>query len=158
MKINFLLAALLIYSCSPNNNTTNNNLLFVPPTAGTPNEVVAKIGNDSIYNKELEQGIEVELFELEEKIFNLKMDRFKVLMLEKFMKLNPQKVGLTNDEFFEKYIANMKLIELVSSLPGYGKKSSGKILAKLKISSCKTIKGLGQKQHASFIEYFNIKL
>jgi protein-disulfide isomerase len=105
MKISFLLAALVIYSCSPNVNTTNKNVLFVTPTAGAPNEVVAKIGNELIYDKEFNEGIEVELFELEEKIFNLKMDRFKVLMLEKFMKLNPQKVGLTNDEFFEKYIA-----------------------------------------------------
>jgi len=75
----------------------------------------------------------------------------------KSSKISLEKV-LSDKDIFEKYIANMKLIELVSSLPGYGKKSGGKILAKLKISSCKTIKGLGQKQHASFIEYFNIKL
>lgn len=65
---------------------------------------------------------------------------------------------LSDKDTYEKFVANMKLIELVSSLPGYGKKSGEKILAKLKISSCKTIKGLGQKQMASFIEYFNIKL
>lgn len=105
MKINFLLVVFLIYSCSPNPNASNNNVLFVAPPVEISKEIVAKIGNDPIYNKELEQGIEVELFELEEKIFNLKMDRLKVIMLEKFMKLHPQKVGLTNDEFFEKYIA-----------------------------------------------------
>ncbi len=65
---------------------------------------------------------------------------------------------LSDKDIYEKYIANMKLIDLVSSLPGYGKKSGEKILARLKISSCKTIKGLGKKQYASFIEYFNVKL
>jgi hypothetical protein len=65
---------------------------------------------------------------------------------------------LGDKDIYEKFIANMKLIDLISSLPGYGKISGKKILAKLKISSCKTIKGLGKKQHASFIEYFNVKL
>jgi len=75
----------------------------------------------------------------------------------KSCKISLEKV-LSDKDTYEKYIANMKLIELVGSLPGYGKKSGGKVLAKLKISSCKTIKGLGQKQQASFIKYFNIKL
>jgi hypothetical protein len=65
---------------------------------------------------------------------------------------------LSEKDKYEKCIANMKLIDLVSSLPGYGKKSGEKILARLKISNCKTIKGLGKKQYSSFIEYFNIKL
>jgi hypothetical protein len=75
----------------------------------------------------------------------------------KSCKINLEKV-LSDKDIYEKYIANMKLIDLVRSLPGYGKKSGEKILAKLKISCCKTIRGLGQKQRASFIEYFNIKL
>lgn len=65
---------------------------------------------------------------------------------------------LEDKDIYEKFIANMKLVDLISSLPGYGKISGKKILAKLKISSCKTIKGLGKKQYASFTEYFNIKL
>ena len=65
---------------------------------------------------------------------------------------------LSNKDFYEKYVANMKLIDLVGSLPGYGKKSGEKILARLKISTCKTIKGLGTKQYAGFIQYFDIKL
>jgi len=42
---------------------------------------------------------------------------------------------LSDKDIYEKYIANMKLIDLVSSLPGYGKTSGEKTLAKLKISS-----------------------
>ena len=65
---------------------------------------------------------------------------------------------LSDKDLYEKYVANMKLIDLVSSLPGYGKKSGEKILARLKISTCKTIRGLGAKQYTSFIQYFGIKL
>lgn len=101
MKI--LLAIFLIHSCSQK--PDSNNITFSSPITNNSSEVVAKIGNESINNKELEKGIEVEIFELEEKIFNLKMDRLKVIMLEKFMNLNPQKAGLSNDEFFEKFIA-----------------------------------------------------
>jgi hypothetical protein len=72
-------------------------------------------------------------------------------------KISIQRV-LSDKDRYEKFIANMKLIDLVSSLPGYGKKSGEKILTRLKISSCKTVKGLGKKQYASFIEYFNVKL
>ena len=72
-------------------------------------------------------------------------------------KISLEKV-LSDKDSYEKCIAGMKLIDLVSSLPGYGKKSGEKTLAKLKISCCKTIKGLGKKQYASFIEYFNVKL
>ncbi len=60
-------------------------------------------------------------------------------------------------DIYEKYIANMKLIELISSLPGYGKITGQKVLARLKISACKTIKGLGKNQYKSFIKYFNVK-
>jgi hypothetical protein len=75
----------------------------------------------------------------------------------KSSKINIEKV-LTDKDSYEKCIANMKLLDLVGSMPGYGKKSGEKILAKLKISCCKTIKGLGKKQYASFIDYFNVKL
>jgi hypothetical protein len=75
----------------------------------------------------------------------------------KIGRTNIEKV-LSDKDIYEKYIANMKLIDIVGSLPGYGKKSAEKILARLKISACKTIRGLGKKQYANFIEYFNIKL
>jgi hypothetical protein len=92
-----------------------------------------------------------------EKARNIRKMRSVIKANIKSCKISLEKV-FSDKDIYEKYIANMKLIDLVSSLPGYGKKSGEKILTRLKISRCKTIKGLGQKQHASFIEYFNIKL
>jgi len=103
MKVKFLVTLFLIYSCTPK--TNNNYIVISTPNANQPPDIVAKIGKEPINTRELEKGIEVEIFELEEKIFNLKMDRLKVIMLEKFMNLNPKKEGLTNDEFFERFIA-----------------------------------------------------
>jgi len=72
--------------------------------------IVAKIGSQNVTKRQLYRNIEVELFELEEKIYKLKMDRMKILMLEKFMYEHPGKKGLTNDQFLEKYITkNLKV-------------------------------------------------
>ena len=84
------------------------------PALKSSKEIVAKIGNETIFNKELEQGIEVELFELEEKIFNLKMDRLKVIMLEKFMKLHPKKLGLPTMSFLKSILP--KTLNLLSQI------------------------------------------
>ncbi len=100
MKIIFLI--FLIFSCSPKPPTATINVIN-PPKNSTP-EVVAEIDGMGILNSQVEKGIEVDVFELEEKIFNLKMDRLKVIMTEIFMNQDPRKAGLTNDEYFEKYI------------------------------------------------------
>ena len=93
---------LLILSCSKNDPapSVQYNIVEAPKDAN----VVATIGSKKITKRDLYKNIEVELFELEEKIFKLKMDRMKILMLENFMNEHPGKKGLTNDQFLEKYI------------------------------------------------------
>ena len=59
-------------------------------------------------------------------------------------------------ERFDMYFANMKVHELICSLPGYGSVSTEKLLKKLGISHCKKLKGLGKKQAKDFFKYFNI--
>jgi len=100
----FLPLLILILSCSKKSvgPSIQYNIVDAPNEA----HIVAKIGNQNITKQELYKNIEVELFDLEEKIFKLKMDRMKIIMLEKFMNEHPGKKGLTNDEFLEKYITN----------------------------------------------------
>lgn len=98
-----LIFLVLIVSCnknSPVGPSIQYNIVQSPEDAN----IVAKIGNHNVTKAELNKNIEVELYELEEKIFKLKMDRLKILMLEKFMKDHPGKKDLTNDQFLEKYI------------------------------------------------------
>lgn len=67
--------------------------------------LAAKVGEMEITNAELQDGIESELFEAETKVFEIKFNRLKALLLQKFMDKDPRKKGLSNDEFLEKYIA-----------------------------------------------------
>ncbi len=59
-------------------------------------------------------------------------------------------------KLFEKYIINMKVIELVSSLPGNGKVNALKILKDLKISPNKKVGGLGKNQKNNFNRFYKI--
>lgn len=70
------------------------------------NGVVAQIGDIKITEKELFDGIESELYDAEMKLFDIKFNKLNSLILEKLMKADPKKKGLTNDQYMEKYIAS----------------------------------------------------
>ena len=58
--------------------------------------------------------------------------------------------------FYSDVIANMKLIDMIKSMPGIGEIKAKKILKILRISRRKTIKGLSIKQRENFRDYFKI--
>ncbi len=72
--------------------------------SGTPG-VAAKIGDMEITDAELTDGIEAELYEAESKVFEVKFNRLRALVLQKLMDKDPKKQGLTNDQFLDKYIS-----------------------------------------------------
>ena len=59
-------------------------------------------------------------------------------------------------ELFENYIAGMKVLNIVSSLPGNGRLHAVKVLEELNISLHKKIGGLGKNQKENFYKRFNI--
>ncbi|MCJ7665977.1 MAG: 30S ribosomal protein S13 [Actinobacteria bacterium] len=59
-------------------------------------------------------------------------------------------------ELFENYIAGMKVLNIVSSLPGNGRMNAVRILEDLRINPHKKIGGLGKNQKENFYKYFNI--
>ena len=61
-----------------------------------------------------------------------------------------------DQELFENYIAGMKVLNIVSSLPGNGRLHAVKVLEELKISPHKKIGGLGKIQKENFYKHFNI--
>lgn len=78
------------------------NFIFKPaPSAG----VAAKIGTEQISEKDLNAGIESDLFDAEMKVYEIKFGKLQAMILEKFMNQDPNKKGLTNDEFLNKFIA-----------------------------------------------------
>lgn len=66
---------------------------------------MAKVGGVEISEAELTKGVESELYEAEMKVFEIKYARLQALLLERFMNQDPNKKGLSNDEFLAKYIA-----------------------------------------------------
>ena len=64
---------------------------------------------------------------------------------------------LSDKKIYKEYVSGMKLLEIIKALPGYGKISSAKLIEKLNINRCKTVKGLGVNQYARFIDFFNIQ-
>jgi protein-disulfide isomerase len=74
------------------------------------NGQVAKIGNQVLSENELRDGIEDEIYEAEKKLFDVKLNKIKSLMMKKFMESDPRSKGLSNDEYLEKFIAkNVKV-------------------------------------------------
>lgn len=74
--------------------------------------VVAKINGQDVSEAELLDGITSEIYEAEMKVYELKMNRLRAMMLEKFMNAHPEKKNLSNDEFLDKVIAkDLKISE-----------------------------------------------
>lgn len=63
---------------------------------------------------------------------------------------------IEDDELFQEYVSGMKVLSIVSSLPGNGKMNALRVLEELKISPSKKMGGLGKNQKASFFKHFNI--
>lgn len=92
-------------ACS--DSTSKPSYLFKP---AAKEGVAAKVGDLEITNAELQDGIESELFEAESKVFEIKFNRLKALLLQKYMDKDPRKKGISNDEFLEKFIAKEVVI------------------------------------------------
>ncbi len=93
---------LLLTFSACSDSTSKPSYLFKP---AAKEGLSAKVGEVEVSNAELEDGIESELFEAESKVFEIKFNRLKGLLLQKFMDKDPRKKGISNDEFLEKYIA-----------------------------------------------------
>ncbi|MGE3611734.1 MAG: DsbA family protein [Bacteriovoracaceae bacterium] len=99
--LSLLAFVLLVLTVSCSDGTSKPSYLFKQsPKPG----LAAKVGDLEITSKELEDGIESELYEAESKVFEIKFNHLKSLMLQKFMDKDSRKKGLSNDEFLEKYI------------------------------------------------------
>lgn len=96
-----LVVLLSFTACSDSNGKPS--YLFKPaPQEG----LAAKVGQMEITNAEIQDGIESELFEAESKVFEIKFNRLKTILLQRYMDQDPRKKGMSNDDFLEKHIAS----------------------------------------------------
>jgi protein-disulfide isomerase len=68
--------------------------------------LAAKVGDIEVSQSELMDGIESEVFEHETRVFDVKFNRLKTILLQKFMDRDPRKKGLSNDDYLNKYVAS----------------------------------------------------
>lgn len=99
------LTVLFAFSCSKGNSRPS--YVYKKPAG---DGVAAKIGNITITDKELTAGIESDLYEAEQKIFDIKFNKLKAMVIEKIMNDDPKKKGLSNDQYMDKYIAGKAAI------------------------------------------------
>lgn len=78
------------------------NFIFKPAPS---KEVVAMVEGEQILEKDFIKGIESDLYEAEMKVYEIKYAKLQSLILERFMNKDPNKKGLTNDQFLDQYIA-----------------------------------------------------
>ena len=97
-----LFAVMIVFFACQKQADSKPNFIFKPaPVAG----LAAAVGTEKISEKELETGIESDIYDAEMKVYDIKFAKLQALLLEKFMNQDPNKKGLSNDEFLNKYIA-----------------------------------------------------
>jgi protein-disulfide isomerase len=102
MKKSFLLLSLFfcLVACSDGNSKPS--YLFKPaPAEG----LAAKVGDIEISQAEVMDGIESEVFEHETKAFEVKFNKLRSILLQKFVDKDPRKKNLSTENFLNKYVA-----------------------------------------------------
>jgi protein-disulfide isomerase len=91
----------VIIACQKEANSKPNFIFKPAPST----DVVAAIGSEKIMEKDFVKGIESDLYEAEMKVYEIKMAKLQSMLLERFMNADPDKKGLTNDQFLDQKIA-----------------------------------------------------
>lgn len=101
MKILKILCALLLLGACSNSNSALSFKYKKPVKEG----IAAQVGDVTISHEEVNSGIESEIFELEQKIFDTRMNKIKSLLIEKYMNQDPKKKGLSEEEYINQVVA-----------------------------------------------------
>ncbi|MFA6237615.1 MAG: DsbA family protein [Bacteriovorax sp.] len=97
-----LFAVMIVFFACQKQADSKPNFIFKPaPSAG----VAASVGGEPILEKDLEAGIESDIYDAEMKVFEIKFGKLQAMLLEKFMNMDPNRKGLSNDDYLNKYIA-----------------------------------------------------
>jgi protein-disulfide isomerase len=95
-----------LFSCQEKANSRPSYIFKPAPSAGA----ALKLQGTIFQEKDIFKGIEGDLYDLEQKIYETKMNKLRAFLLEKFMTNHPDKKNLSNDEFLDKIIAkNLKI-------------------------------------------------
>ncbi len=108
MKSIFFVAA-LAFAGGCSESVSKPNFQYKPaPKAG----IAAQWGDVEISEAEVMEGIEAEVYEAEQKLYEIKSNKLRSIVMQKIMDQDPAKKGMSNDDYLEKHIApNVKVSE-----------------------------------------------
>ena len=99
---------IVFFACQKQAISKPNFIFKAAPATG----IAASVGGENITEKDLNAGIESEIYDAEFKVYEIKFGKLQAMLLEKFMNQDPNKKGLSNDEFLSKFIAkDIKITE-----------------------------------------------
>ncbi|MDH4467121.1 MAG: thioredoxin domain-containing protein [Bacteriovoracaceae bacterium] len=105
MKKEILLSMLVVFgifqACSKSESKSG--FKFVTAKDQT---AAAKNGAQNITYKDITSGIEADVYELEKKIFDLKMENLKQIVMKNIIEGDKNSKGLTQEQYIEKYVVN----------------------------------------------------
>ncbi|MBF0361474.1 MAG: DsbA family protein [Oligoflexia bacterium] len=104
VQIFLIVMSIVFVSCNSEVKSRPNFIFKPAPKQG----VAVKILGREINYEEFYSGIEGDIFEAEQKLYEIKVDRLRALLLKELMNKDSRKVGLTNDEFLMKFISKNK--------------------------------------------------
>lgn len=96
-----LMTATLFFACNKEVESKASYVFKPAPTNGA----IFKVGEETINEAEFNKGIESDVYEAEMKVYEIKFGRLQGMLLEKFMNQDPNKKGLSNDDYLAKFIA-----------------------------------------------------
>lgn len=94
--------SVLIYSCT-NDVKSSPNFIFKP---APDNSLALKIGDKTMTKDEVFSGIEGEIYQKEQELFELKMAKIKSLVLSELIRLDPSRGTMTDEEFLAKNVSS----------------------------------------------------
>ncbi len=94
------LLAFVVAACSDSTSKPQFNFKQAPKEG-----LAAKVGDTEITNAQMSDGIESEIYEAEQKLFEIRFNKLKGLIIEKMIESDPRKANLSADEFLNKYIS-----------------------------------------------------
>ncbi|MBL6990470.1 MAG: DsbA family protein [Bacteriovoracaceae bacterium] len=102
--LTFLVIGLIFFSCTEKVSSGPHFIFKPAPRPG----IAAKVADTEISQIELHAEIESEIYEAQMRVYKLKFEKLKGMILAKMMKMDPNKKGLTDQEFTDKFILKGK--------------------------------------------------
>ncbi len=94
--------SIVLFSCTEKVSSKPNFIFKPAPSQG----VAAKIGDKTLVEGDVFKDIQAEIYDAEMKVYQIKINKLKAVIVEKLMDMDPKKKGMENDAYLQKYVTS----------------------------------------------------